>query len=187
MQLVSAPIRSDFLLRTSQIEAVELYNRMIDSADNPKQLIETMQAVDAQLPNTGGVTTPRKLVLCLFPSFSRAGQLHARAIGALRSTKLALACERFRLRHGQFPESIEQLVPDFLDAVPLDPFDEAPLRFRATDEGVVIYTIGEDLTDDGGSLRRREGEKQCRDFGFELLRPELRGVKIIDVEPPADD
>jgi len=55
----------------------------------------------------------------------------------------------FKATEGRLPERLDELVPDFLDAVPLDPFDGKPMRFSPVKK--VIYTVGEDLTDSGGT------------------------------------
>jgi hypothetical protein len=65
----------------------------------------------------------------------------------------ALAVERFRLARGRWPESLADVVPEVLAAVPADPFDGQPLRYRRTAGGVVIYSIGPDGADDGGTFR----------------------------------
>jgi hypothetical protein len=64
---------------------------------------------------------------------------------------IACALERYRLGHGSYPESLTELVPAFLDKVPLDVVDGQPLRYRRTDNGrFTLYSIGLDGKDDGG-------------------------------------
>ena len=41
-------------------------------------------------------------------------------------------------------------MPQFLTAVPVDPMDAKPVRFHALSPGYVIYSLGQDGTDDGG-------------------------------------
>jgi hypothetical protein len=67
----------------------------------------------------------------------------------LNAAVVALAVERFRLKHQRWPNKLDELVPEFLDAVPLDPYDDEPLRFRTTKDGVVIYSVGPDGTFSG--------------------------------------
>jgi hypothetical protein len=46
---------------------------------------------------------------------------------------------------------LKTLVPDFLSAVPRDPADGLPLRYRANADGTfTLYSIGSDNTDNGG-------------------------------------
>jgi hypothetical protein len=70
-----------------------------------------------------------------------AGRLLARA---------ALALTAFKAKTGSYPDTLDALVPDFLPRVPLDPFSGRPLRLRRDGDGLVIYSVGRDLKDDGG-------------------------------------
>ncbi|MDZ4783840.1 MAG: hypothetical protein SGJ19_26630 [Planctomycetia bacterium] len=63
-----------------------------------------------------------------------------------------LACERYRLAHGVYPTSVEQLVPDFLPAVPNFKHFHGPLRILQDGEDLVVYSVGEDGKDAGGLL-----------------------------------
>jgi hypothetical protein len=86
----------------------------------------------------------------------------------LRCGLVALAAERYRRAHGNWPPAAADLVPAYLPAVPLDPFDGQPLRYRRTDGGVVVYSIGEDQRDDGGDANPPPGEYTPRDIVFRL-------------------
>jgi hypothetical protein len=78
-------------------------------------------------------------------------------------------------------------VPDHLPGVPEDPFDGKPLRFAETDQGIVIYSIGENETDDGGDLTPPNKKQPGPDVGFRLLKPEHRGLIITgDVAPDGE-
>jgi hypothetical protein len=68
----------------------------------------------------------------------------------LRSVVAVLAVERYRLARGRWPESLAALVPEFLAAVPADPYDGQPLRYRRLADGVVVYSVGPDGADGGG-------------------------------------
>jgi hypothetical protein len=62
----------------------------------------------------------------------------------------ALAVERFRHAQGRLPDDLKELAPQFLDAIPTDPFDGAALRYRRLTRGYVVYSVGQDGHDDGG-------------------------------------
>jgi hypothetical protein len=70
-----------------------------------------------------------------------------RGHASLRRAQVALAAERYRRQHGNWPQSLAALVPQYLPAVPLDPFDGKPLRYRRTDHGAVICSVGENGCD----------------------------------------
>lgn len=72
-----------------------------------------------------------------------------------RTMACALAIERYRLRHdGRLPDTLADLVPEFLLSVPMDAFDDQPIRFRVTDREWFVYSVGRDGTDDRGSIPR---------------------------------
>lgn len=79
----------------------------------------------------------------------------------LRMALVALAVERYRLGLGHWPESLAELVPDYLDSVPEDPFDGEPVRYRRLDSGFVVYSVGEDGVDDGGKERPARAEEEA--------------------------
>jgi type II secretory pathway pseudopilin PulG len=62
-----------------------------------------------------------------------------------------IALRRFQLRHGRFPATLEQLAPEFLHKVPHDYMSGRPPLYRSTTNDFVLYSVGEDGRDDGGS------------------------------------
>ncbi len=70
----------------------------------------------------------------------------------MRLLQVELALRAWQATHGGLPESLDDLVPEFLSAVPADPFDTAdsPLRYQRTEETYVLYSVGADGKDDGG-------------------------------------
>jgi hypothetical protein len=93
------------------------------------------------------------LTRMLMPAFGRIMQIETRHLAHLRSTQTALAVERYRLTEGRLPQSLDNLVPAYMEFVPTDPFDGQNLKYRALETGFVVYSVGEDLTDEGGAER----------------------------------
>jgi hypothetical protein len=85
-----------------------------------------------------------------------------------------LAVERYRLAHAKPPETLGQLVPDYLAAVPEDPFDGAPLRYQRLGRGFAVYSVGQDGKDDSGAEeppKEMKKEGQTYDLVFRVERP----------------
>ncbi|MBN8246551.1 MAG: hypothetical protein J0L84_03815 [Verrucomicrobia bacterium] len=62
-----------------------------------------------------------------------------------------IAIQRFTRRHGRAPQDLDELVPEWLGALPLDGMDGQPLRYRRDSEGTWrLWSVGEDFKDDGG-------------------------------------
>lgn len=74
------------------------------------------------------------------------------------SVLCAIAFRRYQLAHGQPPDSLAALVPEFLPAVPLDPLDPtgAPLTLVIDADQFAIYGIGRNQRDDRALLRDPE-------------------------------
>lgn len=89
------------------------------------------------------------------------------------SARAAVALEVYRKRHGEYPKTLAILAPGILPAVPIDPFDGQPLRYVSSDERVAVYSIGEDLQDDGGSTER-DTYGDLPDIVFTLRRAPTR-------------
>lgn len=75
----------------------------------------------------------------------------AQANAILSSADAIIAIKRFQMKHNRLPMSLDKLVPEFLPAVPVDPFDGKPMRYRITDSSVVVYSIADNKVDDNGA------------------------------------
>lgn len=60
----------------------------------------------------------------------------------------ALALENYFEDHGDYPENLTALVPDYLDKIPIDPHSNKPLQYRRVKEGYVIYSVGWNMKDE---------------------------------------
>jgi len=98
------------------------------------------------------------------PSFGRVVEIDIRNNAQLTTAQTALAVQRYRLHNNKLPDSLDNLVPDYLESVPLDPFDGEKIRYKKINPGFVIYSVGENLSDDGGqempktSVQRRNSQ-----------------------------
>lgn len=107
-----------------------------------------------------------------------------RGVAHTRSAAVGVACERFRQRTGRWPNALTELAPDLLREVPLDPFDGKPLRYARTADGVVIYSVGLDGTDDSGTPRDDRPDHRGTDVVFRLYEPDKRGLPPPPEEAP---
>jgi hypothetical protein len=86
-----------------------------------------------------------------FHNFTRERfELRRFALLRLLRTKLALHC--YYLEHGRFPPALTEVVPEYLEAVPSDPFGDGPLVYRPRGDGYDLYSVGPDGDDDGGVI-----------------------------------
>jgi len=71
---------------------------------------------------------------------------------AVAGTRLLIALKRCQMATGSLPRSLDELVPKYIDQVPLDDFDGKPLRYLP--DRKIIYAVGTDLADDGGDAQK---------------------------------
>jgi uncharacterized membrane protein SirB2 len=99
------------------------------------------------------------LTSIVFPAISRMFETCAIAEARDVCADTAVAMTRYRVDHGTLPTRLSELVPNYLDAVPIDPFDGKPLRLIVKNDRSIIYSIGPDGVDNGGeSMDRRKGD-----------------------------
>ncbi|MBI4660580.1 MAG: hypothetical protein HY735_17220 [Verrucomicrobia bacterium] len=66
---------------------------------------------------------------------------------------LACALEQYRLAHGQFPEKLDALRPQFISQSVKDALTGEPYKYRRTeDDRFVLYSAGWNEKDDGGTV-----------------------------------
>jgi len=92
-----------------------------------------------------------------------------RAEAAKQTAITAIALKRYQLKHDYCPPSLNALVPEFLPAVPRDPVDGEPLRYRLQSDGTfLLYSIGDNGKDDGGNPSL---EKEAEHSNYNWLNP----------------
>ncbi len=88
--------------------------------------------------------------------------IHTKADRSLTTSRLAIAVaglERHRLATGSYPKALGDLVPKWVPAVPLDPMDGQPLRYRLNADGsFTVYGVGPNHTDDNGVFESQQGQ-----------------------------
>jgi hypothetical protein len=127
--------------------------------------------LDAAWASAGVSATTRKAYA---PMYHKVLEADRRSRATLRSAAAAVAAERFRRDTGHWPAALDELVPAYVTAVPLDPYDGRPLRSRRLDDGFVVYSVGPDQADDGGQVHSGGPRGLPKDYGLRLWDPAQR-------------
>jgi hypothetical protein len=119
---------------------------MQDAATQPYYKIQ------GQISDAFGLGRERGLVLSIVePALNRTLQMLATGEVYDACDQTAVAMTKYRLDHGMLPSHLGDLVPAYLDAVPTDPFDGHPLRLVVRNGEWIIYSVGPDGIDNGGT------------------------------------
>jgi hypothetical protein len=164
---IVAPLYRVFLLG-DDLAASNRFTAEFDAAVRRPywQAKDRMQEYEQQLrDNPGGILTG-----LLMPAQSRVMENATEGEARRGTARLGLALYGYRARNGRFPANLDELVPEFIAAVPPDPFDGKPLKLKRTDHGLTVYSIGRDMADNGGA--RIDNEKTTGDITFVLSETE---------------
>lgn len=124
-------------------------------------------------------------------------------LASCRTVKTLIAVEMYRKKYKRLPAKLEQLIPDFLSSIPLDPFDGRPLRYRhgkldvkfddfggksgyecsiEKRDAIRVYSIGRNLRDENGA-DWRIGNSYADDISATLLLPEAKRISRREPAP----
>lgn len=107
-----------------------------------------------------GNWTGQILYYMMMPALANSLERKSRNDVQLQATRTILALRAYQLTHGNLPADLKALMPEFLDAVPLDDFDGQPLRYSAGKK--IVYSVGKNLKDDGGDDRTLPADSSQR-------------------------
>ncbi len=117
---------------------------------SPGAVRENEAAHNAQLQHFSFYNTFARL---LFPALEGAVKKFAHAQESVDLARVGIALERYRLAQGEYPETLESLVPKFIAKLPHDIINGQPLHYRRTDaDQFVLYSVGWNEKDDGGTV-----------------------------------
>lgn len=104
------------------------------------------------------------------PALSQMWQVRWRLEAQQEVLKTTVAIERFRLARQRLPESLDELVPDFLPAVPQDVWSGQPLVCKPGSDNYQVYSLGPNRKDDGGVGMDTADYNHCDQTGVPIIR-----------------
>jgi hypothetical protein len=117
------------------------------------------------LSNSAGKSVLHAVIPTLERGIAQA-DLHDWAVAAVRTL---LCLKAFRRGQGRLPDTLDELVPEFLAEVPVDPFDGAPLHYSRSKE--LLFSRG--LNSAGAEPPAEDAEEQLwLDLDGSVLRLE---------------
>ncbi len=83
-------------------------------------------------------------------TFARAYTREAKLDALLGAAEIGIANRIYKNKYGEYVNSLNQLTPEILPTISLDPFTGKDYIYKRKDKGFIVYSVGEDLKDDGG-------------------------------------
>ncbi len=89
--------------------------------------------------------------------------------------RIMLALRAYRDARGEFPQSLGDLSPQWLDPVPVDPFSGDEFLYERRGDDYILYSVAYDGEDDGGRSGRRRYWRRMADYDHvDIVLTELR-------------
>ncbi len=108
----------------------------------------------------------------LVPSVWRAVCLSYMGQANHQAAQTVVALLRYKAEHGQFPQTLDQLVPQYLETVPLDPFGPGPLTYKRHEDDFILYSWGLNFEDHGGQHNKEVFRVRKADGDYVFWPPE---------------
>ncbi len=136
---------------------------------------DVYQAVKAYPDEYSSLDLGFRYMPLVFTSYSHGTNLYhknALVIARAAAARAALGTLLYVKDHKSLPETLKDLVPEYLPEVPRDPYTpDSGIRYRVSGSQILFYSVGPDEKDDGGTT------DDCRyetgDMVFRLPLPQL--------------
>ena len=93
----------------------------------------------------------------------------ARQRAGLAGNQCLIAVRRYVLTHNSLPPNLKTATQEAgLDAVPIDPFCGEPMRYKVINGKPVVYSVGQDLKDDGGAREVLTNKRLTGDILYQI-------------------
>jgi hypothetical protein len=136
--------------------AVSMEQGVVDSIDVTQNVVlpQKLAKVQREDDTLGRHFAPYKLLAAIaVPNGTKAVQTFAFKQTEADEAQIVCALERYHLEHGKYPETLDELVPQFIDKLPHDIIGGQPLKYHRTADGqFMLYSIGWNEIDDGVQL-----------------------------------
>jgi hypothetical protein len=132
----------------------------LPTVDDAQQIVspeKTAQAENA-IETLDGNNPVNFFAKLLLPALGNYAKKIARGQTAVNLARVAIALERHHLAHGEYPDTLDTLVPQFMAKIPHDIINGQPLHYRKTSDGqFFLYSVGWNENDDGGVMAFKNG------------------------------
>jgi hypothetical protein len=139
----------------------KLVYKQTDGFDSANDIIQPKK-FDDLIRELKTIAWPYKIFAATaMPNFTKAWQTTAHHQTLINEAQIACALERYHLAHNEYPETLDALVPQFIEKLPHDIIGGKPLHYRRTDDPpsqgsgaargkFLLYSVGWNETDDDG-------------------------------------
>ncbi|MBP3954974.1 hypothetical protein J8F10_06725 [Gemmata sp. G18] len=113
----------------------------------------------------------------LTPACEKIAEAGLRSRADLLSAATCVACERYRIKNGRWPNDLAELTPAFLPSVPVSPFDGKPITYRVFPDRIAVYCFWANAPFKFETQHTDfQGGEPGTGIGYRVWKPEQRGL-----------
>ena len=171
---VASYFRYDYVFYLEYMEAARAMDR-----EFYQDYAKLAQKLDEQMFSTGRRNYMHMLSNILIPALGKVREVAFRSDAQNIINRTALQIAKYKREHGEYPDRLDTLVPEYLERMPVDLFNGEPLIYRNDGDRFTLYSVGPNFTDDRGVTNENsqanedEGDIIWAGFGSSLSRAEV--------------
>jgi len=147
------------------VPRIDLAARVVNPSVNHAMNLALPEPIEGMSNSFSALLHHNIMARMSLPIYSHVGEKAALAQSGVDMATVACALERYRLALGQYPETLNVLVPRFAAVLPHDIINGQPLKYRRTDSGnFILYSVGWNEKDDGGEVVKMNGNPDRQDI-----------------------
>ncbi|MCH8828760.1 MAG: hypothetical protein IID45_04205, partial [Planctomycetes bacterium] len=89
-------------------------------------------------------------------------------------TLIGLGLAAYQAERGSYPQTLARLTPKYAAAVPADLFSGKPLKYKRTENGFLLYSVGRNGKDEGGTQPASGRDSGFDDIAIQVPAPDRR-------------
>jgi hypothetical protein len=97
---------------------------------------------------------------------------------------VGIALAKYKATFRKYPDKLDELSPDFLKAIPTDDFAGTPLVYQKRDNGYLLYSLGDNQKDEGGSGYDQQADDQAIEVPLPTKAVGTQEADAPDVQSP---
>lgn len=138
-----------------KIEAMDAFDedldKLVEQARDPLSLARRFFFSGKSPGQVAGAQMGNILISLLLPAVRAAVVAEDQQVEQFQLAQLALLLAAYHAEHDAYPAALDDLAPKYVEKLPRDVFTGDELKYRRTDGGYVLYSVGPNRTDDGGT------------------------------------
>ncbi|MFH1226528.1 MAG: hypothetical protein V1701_01325 [Planctomycetota bacterium] len=151
-------VSKTFIFKKDQVYYLRLMKKIINLSKLSYK--ETKGGLNFEVDVIKEIPSYCYLTRLMVPGLSGVYRTQSGFEARLGAARLALALKAYKLQNGNYPDALAALAPAVIPELPKDTFTGNDYVYKKDGVGFIVYSLGENLKDDGGLNNNNKDKKQ---------------------------